>query len=107
MMFPTTVIGTDLYCPDCGRLLVHVHEEGGYTLAENAAVTMSGIAGEPPVLQQATCLKCEAPAGLGQKPSRLEWAQVYGRALFHAARDSFAVVGFAATLIALTDWIAR
>jgi hypothetical protein len=56
--------GPDRYCPDCKRLLVHVHEDGTFDLAAKAALITEGEvgpedfdAGEAELLAvDATCL---------------------------------------------------
>lgn len=34
------VIGPDLFCPDCGRWLVRVHEDGTFDLTGHSSVTL-------------------------------------------------------------------
>lgn len=111
MEFPTTVIGTDLYCPDCGRRLVHVHGDGTYDLAFNSTARLTGTVGddEPPLLEGAECLDCvgarrrESIGGWERAAAVVERLAPAGR----FARWILAWIGFFATLIAITDWIAR
>ena len=68
---PVTFRGPDRFCPDCGRLLVKIHENGTFDLMGNAGMMARGelnteeesfqealSRGVEAVVMEATCLDC-------------------------------------------------
>lgn len=65
---PMLFTGPDRYCPTCGRLLVHVNEDGGFDLSGNAGLSavaeMEVVDGVPQrseleaLVVEAVCLTC-------------------------------------------------
>lgn len=116
MIFPTRVIGSSMFCPDCGKLLVEVDEDGNFTMAENATVQLQGMldSDELPILQGAQCLGCPATAKRRKRAERISAWWVAAASVVErltpagrVARMFLAWIGFITCLIALTDWIAR
>jgi hypothetical protein len=63
--FRIHVVGPDLFCPDCGRWLVRIHEDGTHDLAGNSSVSLALNVSEPEwrddglvsYVDRASCLK--------------------------------------------------
>lgn len=49
------VVGPDRFCEVCGRLLVHVHEDGTFDLAGAADVQLAVEYGGDALVAEATC----------------------------------------------------
>lgn len=48
------VVGPDRFCEECGRLLVHVNEDGTFDLAPGASVALA-VEGADAIAADATC----------------------------------------------------
>lgn len=70
---PMLFTGPDRYCPECGRLLVKIHQDGTFDLSGQAGVQATGelviengvptTSGLEALVIEATCLLCHPEEG--------------------------------------------